>query len=104
MARPKGLLMIILIKCKKGHMSLGQLCTLQCSDGSEIKTSLSRSVTNIKGRPPRKKKHLFLWALPISGTGPAEIVLTLAPQSMGYPVHQCSALQSQKNLGSSRVA
>ena len=47
MARPKGLLMITLINCKKGHMSLGQLCTLQCSDGSEIKTSLSRSVTNI---------------------------------------------------------
>ena len=55
MARPKGLLMIILINCKKGHMSLRQLCTLQCSDDSEIKTSLSRSVTNIKGRPPRKK-------------------------------------------------
>ena len=47
MARPKGLLMIILINCKKGQMSLGQLCTLQCSDGSEIKTSLSRCVTNI---------------------------------------------------------
>ena len=92
MARPKGLLMITLINCKKGHMSLGQLCTLQCSDGSEIKTSLSRSVTNIKGRPPRKKKHLFLWALPISETGPAEIVLTLfctAVYGISSPSVQC---------------
>ena len=54
MARPKGLLMITLINCKKGHMFLRQLCTLQCSDDSEIKTSVSRSVTNIYGRPPRK--------------------------------------------------
>ena len=42
-------LLILLINCKKGHKCLRQLCSLQCSEDAEIKTSLTHSLNEWQG-------------------------------------------------------